>query len=107
MYLRIVKSLLRNSRVTHTQEASSELLAAQQETGPARITVRTRRQACYLLRGLRGGNVFVELEKSRGLQRRRCILNEALKETSDLKKWLRWEISSVDIIVREGSGHGY
>ena len=49
----------------------------------------------------------MEREKSRGLQRRRCILNEALKETSDLKKWLRWEISSVDIIVRERSRHGY
>ena len=76
---------------------SSELFAAQQEIRPAGVAIRTGWQAHDLLRGLRERKVYVELEKSGGLQRRRCILFKALEETLDL---ISFEISRVDIIVK-------
>lgn len=105
MCLRELEVILLGSGGTNLHEMHFlEMLTASEETRAAHIGVPMGQKACYLLRALGGGRHDVQLEKSEELQRT-CFLNKALKETLDVKKWMRSEIYGKGIVVRDSRRH--
>lgn len=51
------------------------------------------------------GNALHSLVGSERLQRTSCILNEALKEMIDFKRWLSWKTKPGDTAMRDSSSN--